>query len=86
MKADIADYINEYELTLKKNDIMVLCTDGLYESINNKNVMFEGFMPEIIKKSHHKTVDEIMNTVLDELNIFCEKKTDDITLIVIKKS
>jgi serine phosphatase RsbU (regulator of sigma subunit) len=72
---------------LRKGQIIFLCTDGIWESGNQKREMF-GKKPiyDIIRKNSALSANDILNAMLESLNRFQKgaKIEDDITLVVIK--
>ena len=72
---------------LRKGQIIFLCTDGIWESRNQKREMF-GKEPiyDIIRKNSSLSAKEILNAMLESLKHFQQgaKIEDDITLVVIK--
>jgi sigma-B regulation protein RsbU (phosphoserine phosphatase) len=79
-------YILE-EVELRKNDVLILYTDGVSEALN---LDFEEYSEErlqsIAKSMKGKTADEILNGIKEDVQIFTQgnKQSDDITMIVIK--
>ena len=63
-----------YQLKIEKNDIIILCTDGLYSELSNDEIK------EIISK--HDSMNELSKSLVDEAN----KKggNDNITVICLK--
>ncbi len=83
-------HYEEYTKTaLKKGQIIILSTDGLWEARNIKGEMF-GKEPiyDIIRKNASSSANEILNELFESLNGFIEgtKIEDDITVVVIKIS
>lgn len=72
---------------LAKGQIILLCTDGIWETRNRKGEMF-GKEPifSILQNNFSSSANEILETILDALNKFREtvKIEDDITLVIIK--
>jgi sigma-B regulation protein RsbU (phosphoserine phosphatase) len=79
-------YIFE-EVELKKDDVLILYTDGVSEALN---LDFEEYSDErlqsVAKNLVDKNADEILNGIKEDVQIFTQGNTqsDDITLIVIK--
>jgi sigma-B regulation protein RsbU (phosphoserine phosphatase) len=73
--------------TLHEGQIIFLCTDGIWESRNQKREMF-GKKPiyDIIRKNSSLSANEILSAMLESLKQFQQgaKIEDDITLVVIK--
>jgi sigma-B regulation protein RsbU (phosphoserine phosphatase) len=78
----------EYQRTdLKKGQIIVLATDGIWEAHNAKAEMFgKVAFYEIIRRNAAETASHILETVYDELEQFQKdvEPEDDVTLVVIK--
>ena len=74
-------------IKLKTGDIIVIGTDGIWEALNEEEIMFgkERFY-ELISSMSNKNANEICSKVIDEVVGFIEPaaQLDDITLIVIK--
>jgi len=79
-------YIFE-EVQLKKDDALILYTDGVSEALN---LEFEEYSEErlqkVAKKNIAKTADEILDGIKEDVQIFTQgnAQSDDITMIVIK--
>ena len=82
----VVPYIFE-DVELKKNDVIILYTDGVSEAMNLKNEEYsEEKLREVAKSLVNKTADEILNGIKEDVQIFTQGNTqsDDITMIVIK--
>ncbi len=88
------DYTDKFENTLKmmeiklnNNDIIILFTDGINESLNEN---FEEFgytrLEDIIKNNSGLTVEELSNKVMTSVSTFSRNSSqhDDITLVLFK--
>jgi sigma-B regulation protein RsbU (phosphoserine phosphatase) len=75
-------------LTLNEGDTLLLYTDGLSESRNPQNEEFgeEGII-KLLKKHHKQNSEELMQSILEELNAFTHDADpmDDMTLVIIKR-
>ncbi len=72
---------------LKKGQIIIIGTDGIWESRNKKGEMFgKKRLMEIIRKNADTDADYILESVYDELELFTRGRRieDDITLVVMK--
>jgi len=79
-------YIFE-EVELKKDDVLILYTDGVSEAMNLKNEEYsEEKLQEIAESLVDKTAEEILNGIKEDVQIFTQGniQSDDITMIVIK--
>ena len=69
------------------DDVIVMYTDGVTESVNSKQEMFgEKRLIEIIQRKRHLTAQCILNEILIAVKAFSgdNEQVDDITLLVIK--
>ena len=72
---------------LKKGQVLLLSTDGLWETQNPSGGMFgKDRICEIIRQKHESSAREILDTIVMELDKFRQgqEPEDDITLVVIK--
>lgn len=80
-------HLEEMELSLEKDDLFVLFTDGIPEA---KDEMMNDFGEErfenILINNSHKAVDEIANEVIKEVSQYSKNNSqhDDITLVILK--
>ena len=78
----------QHQLTIVPGQIIVIGTDGIWETRNPQNEMFgKARLRKIIQDQAHKRACDIIKSVFDALNDFrypLEKKSDDITLVIIK--
>jgi len=77
----------ETVLKLEPSDTLVIYTDGVTEARNQVGEEF-GFerLSEIVKTCSHKSANEMMKEIQDELRFFCgdAPQHDDSTLVVVK--
>lgn len=81
-------YISEEEIELSKNDILVLFTDGVVESVSKTNKVYgDSRLFNLIKKNHHLSATDIIKKIDIDLQKFedASDQHDDMTMIVIKK-
>jgi PAS domain S-box-containing protein len=74
-------------LKIDKDDVVVMYTDGVTESINSKEELFgEKRLIEVIKKNAHLSAQTILSEILSSVKAFAGDmpQFDDITLLVIK--
>lgn len=74
-------------VNLYPNDIILLFTDGVIESINDAYEEFsETRLLEIIRNNHHRCAQDIIKVIEQERKIFCNKtqQFDDLTMMAIK--
>jgi sigma-B regulation protein RsbU (phosphoserine phosphatase) len=80
----------EFELcerALLPGNIVVIGTDGIWESLNQRREMFgKSAVFEIVTENAHRPAGEILQAVIDALERFMDgvDREDDITLVVIK--
>jgi sigma-B regulation protein RsbU (phosphoserine phosphatase) len=77
----------EFQLKLEPGQIILIGTDGIWESQNTEGQMFgkERFR-NLIRAHTRKPAREILQAVIGELEKFCRplKNEDDVTLVVVK--
>lgn len=72
---------------LKKGQVILVGTDGIWEAFNGEGEMFgKQRLQNIIKKNNHLSAQALLDCVYSELNSFTfgTKSEDDITLVIIK--
>lgn len=75
------------EISVKKGDILVVCTDGLIESLNSSgNQYSEKSLEKVIKEHHNLSGKDIANFIKNDVVSFCgtAAQYDDRSLLVIK--
>ena len=81
-------HISEEKIHLKQNDLIILFTDGVVESVSKTNKVYgDRRLFNLIKKHHHLPAKKIIQKIEDDLQKFEEKSEqhDDMTMVVIKK-
>ena len=77
----------EISITLKKNDTLVILTDGIFESNNSKQKQFgqRNFIKSLCNHLHEEP-SELQKGLISDLKNFCGPVPfeDDVTLIVIR--
>lgn len=79
-------YIFE-DVKLQKDDVLILYTDGVSEALNLQFEEYSELRLERIGKSlMHKSANEILNGIKEDVQIFTQGnlQSDDITMIVLK--
>ena len=80
-------YEEELKKGLPRNQIILIVTDGLWETQNAEGQMF-GKEPifDLMRKNADKTSNEILECIVEDLEHFQQgySLADDITLVVIK--
>lgn len=77
----------EKEIKLETGDIIILYTDGVTESLNDKEEQFgEKRLLELLKENNDLSANKMISKILEEVKKFSGKRTqyDDITLMVLK--
>lgn len=77
----------EKSVSLEKEDILLLYTDGVTEAQNSANELFgPERLCDIIMQNHDSRPRDIINIVLGELDEFCNSKPleDDISMVIMK--
>ena len=80
----------EYEsrtVTIQKDDVLIMYTDGVTESINTKEELFgEKQLIEVIRNNAHLSAQALLEQILFSVNEFTKDmpQFDDITLLVVK--
>ena len=83
-KLHLNSHSEDNEIEINVGDVILLFTDGVIEAIDNEGRMFtEQKLAEIFKKSIILDPDEIIQTIIAELETYT--RTDDITLLVAKR-
>lgn len=78
---------NTETVQLKKDDVLVLFTDGISEAMNTKGEEFsDQNLEEYVKQIYHLSSDEILDKIKNEVQAFTRGaiQSDDITLMIIK--
>ncbi len=77
----------DYHSTWESGQIMLIGTDGIWETVNNSNEKFgKERVKEIIRQNQKSSAQDILQAVTDRLATFRQNNApqDDITLVVIK--
>ena len=77
----------DIDLSLSNGDILVTCTDGLLESLNENGVQYSiENLKKVIVKNASVAAKDISNRVKDDLKKYCgtAQQYDDQSLLVIK--
>ena len=76
-------------MTMKKDDVLVLFTDGYLDAVNNEQKGFGRIeLEQILEASNGASADEILQKITDALSsrLGTSQHTDDITIIVMKRN
>ncbi len=73
---------------MERGDIFAILTDGFYEWAREDGVQFGADrVSEIIKNRQSQSAEEILLSVRDNVEHFCETcQADDLTAIIIKRT
>jgi sigma-B regulation protein RsbU (phosphoserine phosphatase) len=77
----------DYHSNWKSGQIMLIGTDGIWETVNNSNEKFgKERVMEIIRQKQKSSAEQILQAITDQLATFRQNTPpqDDITLVVIK--
>ena len=77
----------EYHRRLASNQILLIGTDGIWESPNTAGQMFgKTRFREVIRANARKSARDILEAVFENIYAFCHprEKEDDVTLVVVK--
>jgi len=84
MEEKIKDFLIEGEITLSNNDVILLYTDGLTESVDPQNNLFGlEYLSEILKNNGQKDIGFIQSAILEALEKY--EINDDISILILKK-
>jgi sigma-B regulation protein RsbU (phosphoserine phosphatase) len=78
---------DEVTIPLKSGDVFVFCTDGIFETLNEKNVEFgAGRVCEVIRAHRHETARGIVDAVFEATGAFRGRapQNDDMTAVAVK--
>ena len=74
-------------LTIRKNDSILLFTDGVTEAMNERHELFsEKRLEEVLITSEEPSVEELIQGILEKVFEYCHdvEQTDDITMLAIR--
>ena len=77
----------DIDVALSNGDILVTCTDGLLESLNENGVQYATEnLKKVILKNKNANAKDISNRVKDDLKGYCgsAQQYDDQSILVIK--
>jgi sigma-B regulation protein RsbU (phosphoserine phosphatase) len=78
---------DQKEITIKKGDIILICSDGIVEAKNNADEMFGASrLEKSLMESAELSANQIVNKIIKDVNKFVgdAPQYDDITLMVLK--
>jgi predicted ATPase/serine phosphatase RsbU (regulator of sigma subunit)/tRNA A-37 threonylcarbamoyl transferase component Bud32 len=88
LDADIADFIAQTTVTLNREDVVILYTDGITEAENIDRQLYGlAKLCQVVVENRGLSAQEIRQCVIDDLRQFIgnQKVFDDITLVVLKQ-
>jgi sigma-B regulation protein RsbU (phosphoserine phosphatase) len=84
---DDIEYQENRKTGLTEGQILLIGTDGLWETQNNSGEMFgKERLKALIRQYKHLSAEELIQSIIDSLKVFqgSVKQEDDITLVVVK--
>jgi sigma-B regulation protein RsbU (phosphoserine phosphatase) len=84
---DACSYLSGRRTGLEAGDVLLIGTDGIWETRNAKSEKFgKERIAEIVRDHHHRSAEGILQAILSALNEFrgAARPDDDITLLVMK--
>ncbi len=81
------DFDKTQEIVMTSGDILLIGTDGIWETINSRGEMFgTEELVRLIRHNAQLSADALATLIIDNLNLFKEREsqTDDVTLVIIK--
>lgn len=81
--------IEDKTVPFRKNDVLVLYTDGVTESINDKGEEYsEKRLMQILEKRGSEPAQRILNQIVNDVQAFSDKtrQVDDFTLMTVKRT
>ena len=75
------------EITMNKDDLLFLYTDGVTEAFNNKGELFtEKRMAEAVSKSNNTELKDFLQDIKNDIDIFANgaEQADDITMLALR--
>ena len=71
---------------LKPDSVLVICSDGITEAVNNEDEMFgEGRLVSIVEQHKALPANELLEKILSTVKSFAGEVHDDMTLVVVKR-
>lgn len=80
---------SEMQLTIEKDDVLVIYTDGITDTFDNNNTLYgEERLISLVKNNLHLSTKELCNTITADVYNYSEgrRQADDMTLLIIKGS
>jgi sigma-B regulation protein RsbU (phosphoserine phosphatase) len=78
---------DEVTLPLRRNDVFVFCTDGIFEASNDQGEEFSGRrLCEVVQANREKSARGIVDAIFDAVTSFqhAGARTDDMTAVAVK--
>lgn len=84
---NIDHFQKDSKVQINDGDIIMLYTDGLTEATNRKGVMFgQNRLEQTLDQYADLPINKILDKIIREVNNYQEEQSDDMTLLIIKKS
>lgn len=83
----IGHFQKDQKVELQDGDIIMLYTDGITEASNKKGEMFgQARLEQTLDQYADLPINRLVDKIIGEVNAFQEDQSDDMTLLIIKKS
>jgi len=83
---DIGDFLKDHEIEINKGDMVLLYTDGASEATDSNGELYgDERIISTFKSNSSLPINEIILSILNDINAYQAVQNDDITLMVIKK-
>jgi len=84
---DIRGFLDDRTVELQPQDIMLLFSDGITEAADAEGEMFgQERLQGLLAQHAALPVDQIISTIMDEVRSFCAEQTDDMSIVVARKT
>jgi serine phosphatase RsbU (regulator of sigma subunit) len=84
---DIGEYLDDRTVGLRPLDIILLFSDGITEAMNAEGEMFgQERLEELLALHAALPVDQIVSRMMEEVRSFCAEQTDDMSIVVARKT
>jgi phosphoserine phosphatase RsbU/P len=80
--------IIEQTITLSKDDLLIMFTDGVVEATSSSDSFYgDERLHNLIKANHHLSAEDLMHQIMADLESFSDgaNQHDDMTMLIIKK-
>ncbi len=84
---DIGEFLEDTTVEMQPQDIMLLFSDGITEAENAEGEMFgQERLQGLLARHAALPADRIVSTIMDEVRSFCAEQTDDMSIVVARKT